>query len=301
MPFIRSSLKSSFLERVTSAIGRIPARSSGSTLGLSFPGAGGLLGCSGMEKLVVCPYKRPNALCRLICFPWAGGGTTQLAQWGKHFSNSIEVSSVRLPGRESRLKEPFAKDMTTVVNEITSVLLKELQEKPFAFFGHSFGSYISFAVALHLKEKYGLEPIHLFVSGAHAPNSEAFLPIKSIPICDTDDEDILTYIQILGGTPSELLQNEDFKKHLIHTFREDLRVLQTFSFDNAERNILFSCDITCFDGSEDKPHDLEAWHDLTSGDISFYKLPGGHFYLLEPSNEIFLTKHITRCIEHADL
>ncbi|NWS66736.1 SAST synthase, partial [Crotophaga sulcirostris] len=255
----------------------------------------------GMEKMVVCLYKRPDALCRLICFPWAGGGTSQLAQWGKLFSRSIEVFSVRFPGRESRLMEPFAKDMTTLVNEITSVLLKHLEEKPFAFFGHSFGSYISFAVALDLKEKYGLEPVHLFVSGAHAPHSEAFLPIKSIPIRDADDEDILAYIETLGGTPFALMQNEDIKKHLILTLREDLRVLQTFSFEKPEKNIPFSCDITCFDGSEDKPHDLEAWHELTSGDISLYKLPGGHFYLLEPSNEIFLTKHITRCIENAGL
>ncbi|KFV95536.1 PREDICTED: S-acyl fatty acid synthase thioesterase, medium chain [Eurypyga helias] len=254
-----------------------------------------------MEKVVACPYKKPNALCRLICFPWAGGGTSQFAQWGKLFSSSIEVSSVRLPGRESRFKEPFAKDMTTVVNEITSVLLENLQEKPFAFFGHSFGSYISFAVALQLKEKYGLEPIHLFASGAHAPNSEAFRTIKSIPICDTEDEEILTQIEIFGGTPSTLLQNEDSKKDLLLVFREDLRVLQTFSFEKADRNIPFSCDITCFNGSEDKPHDLEAWHSLTSGDTSFYNLPGGHFYLLEPSNAIFLTKHITRCIENADL
>ncbi|KFR13411.1 S-acyl fatty acid synthase thioesterase, medium chain, partial [Opisthocomus hoazin] len=252
-----------------------------------------------MEKVVSCLYKRPDALCRLICFPWAGGGTSQLSKWGKLFSSSIEVSSVRLPGRESRLKEPFAKDMTTIVNEVTSALLEELQEKPFAFFGHSFGSYISLAVALHLKEKYGLEPIHLFVSGAHAPNSEAFLLTKKVPIDDADDEDILTYIQILGGTPSEHLQNEDIKKHLILTFREDVRVLQTVSFEKEERYIPLSCDITCFEGSEDKPHDLDAWHDLTSGDTSFYKLPGGHFYLLEPSNEIFLTNHITRCIENA--
>ncbi|NWU58673.1 SAST synthase, partial [Dromas ardeola] len=255
----------------------------------------------GMEKVVVCPYKRPNALYRLICFPWAGGGTSQLAQWGRLFSSSVEVSTVRLPGRESRRKEPFAKDMATVVNEITSVLLKELQEKPFAFFGHSFGSYVSFAVALHLKEKYGLEPFHLFLSGAHAPHSEAFLPIKTVSISDKKDEDVLKYIEILGGTPSELLQSEDIKDHLILTFREDLRVLQTFSFERAERNIPFSCDITCFNGSEDKSHDVEAWHDLTSGDISFYELPGGHFYLLEPSNEIFLTKHITKCIENAGL
>ncbi|NXX73466.1 SAST synthase, partial [Urocolius indicus] len=255
----------------------------------------------GMEKLIACPYKNPNALCRLICFPWAGGGTSQLAQWGKLFSSTVEVSCVRLPGRESRVKEPFVKDITTAVHEITSVLLKELQEKPFAFFGHSFGSYLSFAVTLHLKEKYGLEPIHLFISGAHAPNSEALLPIKSIPISEAKDEDVLKHIQILGGTPSELLQNEDIRKRLILTFREDLRVLQTFSFEKAENNTPLSCDITCFNGSEDKPHDLEAWHDLTSGDTSFYKLPGGHFYLLEPSNEVFLTKHITRCIENAGL
>ncbi|KFP78310.1 PREDICTED: S-acyl fatty acid synthase thioesterase, medium chain [Apaloderma vittatum] len=254
-----------------------------------------------MEKRIVCLYKRPNALCRLICFPWAGGGTSKLAQWGRLFSSSVEVSSVRFPGRESRVKEPFAKDMTALVDDITSVLLKELQEKPFAFFGHSFGSYISFAVALHLKENYGLEPIHLFVSGAHAPTSDAFLHIKNTRLCDTDDEEVLQYIKILEGTPPELLQDEDIKKHLILTFREDIRVLQTFSFKKEERHIPFSCDITCFNGTEDKPYDLEAWQDLTSGDTSFYKVPGGHFYLLEPSNEIFLTKHIIRCIENGGL
>ncbi|NXL83874.1 SAST synthase, partial [Alectura lathami] len=253
----------------------------------------------GMEKVISRPYKKPNALCRLICFPWAGGGTSHFTQWGKLFNSSIEVSCVRLPGRECRAKEPFAEDMAAVINEITGVLLNDLQEKPFAFFGHSFGSYVSYAVAVHLKEKYGLEPIHLFLSGAYGPHSDTFLLMRKVK--DAEDEDILEKIQVLGGTPSEFLQNEDIKKRLLHTIREDIRIIHTYSFEKADRKNLLSCDITCFHGSEETLHDSEAWRSVTSGDASIYSLPGGHFYLLEPSNEIFLMKHMTKCIENADL
>ncbi|NXX33319.1 SAST synthase, partial [Nicator chloris] len=252
-----------------------------------------------MEKLVACVQKRPGALCRLICFPWAGGGTSQLAQWGKLFSDSIEVFCIRLPGRETRLEEPFAKDMTSVVNEVTSVLLKELKEKPFAFFAHGLGTYMSLAVALHLKEKYGLEPVHLFMSAAHAPNSAGHLALKSMALSDEDNE-FLECMEVVGGS-YELPHNEDVRKNMVLVSREDTRVFQTFSFEKAEMNIPFSCDVTYFCGSDDKIYDVQGWRELTSGDASFYELPGHHFYLLKPSNESFLIKHITRCIENADL
>ncbi|NXI53278.1 SAST synthase, partial [Chloroceryle aenea] len=253
-----------------------------------------------MENLIVCPYKRSDALCRLICFSWAGGGSLRLAEWGKHFSSSIEVSSIKLPVRESCAKAPLKKDLKTIADEVTSVLLEYFQEKPFAIFGHSFGSYVSFAVALQLKEKYGLEPIHLFISSAHAPHSEAFLLAKTIPLSDAEDDEIVTYMRILGGNP-ELLENEDLKKYAIRAFIEDVRLLQTLFFEKKEGDIPFSCDITCFSGSDDKMYDLQAWHDLTNGATSQYELPGGHFYLLEPSNEAFLIKYITRCLENAGI
>ncbi|NXK57559.1 SAST synthase, partial [Sylvietta virens] len=252
-----------------------------------------------MEKLVACVQKRPDALCRLICFPWAGGGTSQLAQWGKLFNDSIEVFCIRLPGRESRLEEPFPKDMTSVVNEVTSVLLKELKEKPFAFFAHSFGTYTSLAVALHLKEKYGLEPVHLFMSAAHAPNSAGHLALKNMALPDEDNE-FLACMETVGGN-YELPRNEDIRKNIALSTREDTRVFQTFSFEKAEMNIPFSCDVTYFCGSDDKTYDVQGWRELTSGDTSFYEFPGNHFYLLKPSNESLLIKHITRCIENAGL
>ncbi|NXM97132.1 SAST synthase, partial [Sylvia borin] len=250
-----------------------------------------------MEKLVACVQKKPDALCRLICFPWTGGGTSQLARWGKLFNNSIEVYCIRLPGRESRLEEPFAEDMTSVVNEVTSVLLKELKEKPFAFFAHSFGTYTSLAVALHLKEKYGLEPVHLFMSAAHAPNSAAHLALKNGTPPD-DDNDFLTCMEIIGGNYN-IPSDEDIRKNMVVTSRADTRVFQTFSFEKTEMNIPFSCDVTYFYGSDDKIYDARGWQELTCGDTSFYELPGDHFYLLKPSNESFLIKHITRCIENA--
>uniref|UniRef100_A0A673M7S1 oleoyl-[acyl-carrier-protein] hydrolase n=1 Tax=Sinocyclocheilus rhinocerous TaxID=307959 RepID=A0A673M7S1_9TELE len=79
-----------------------------------------------------------NFYPRLICFPWAGGGSIHYARWAKTLNSSIEVYSVRLPGREGRAKEPFFLNMQEIIDEIIGVLLPHLREKPFALFGHRF-------------------------------------------------------------------------------------------------------------------------------------------------------------------
>ncbi|XP_016419171.1 S-acyl fatty acid synthase thioesterase, medium chain-like [Sinocyclocheilus rhinocerous] len=116
-----------------------------------------------MDKVLTCFNKR------LICFPWAGGGSIHYARWAKTLNSSIEVYSVRLPGREGRAKEPFFLNMQEIIDEIIGVLLPHLREKPFALFGHSFGAMTCFAFAEHVKKVYNLEPIHMFLSGASAP------------------------------------------------------------------------------------------------------------------------------------
>uniref|UniRef100_H0YT00 oleoyl-[acyl-carrier-protein] hydrolase n=1 Tax=Taeniopygia guttata TaxID=59729 RepID=H0YT00_TAEGU len=254
-----------------------------------------------MEKLIACVQEKPDAICRLICFPWAGAGTADLAKWGRLFNDAIEVYCIRLPGRETRLEEPFAKDMTSAVNEITSVLLKSLKEKPFAFFGHSFGTYLSFACALQLKEKYGLEPVHLFLSAAHTPNvSYRIINImkQNHKLATKSKNNILHLLVLKKKNPPFLYVEANPKyMYLMECF---MTTVYVHRFEKTDMNTPLSCDITYFCGSEDKIFDTKGWQELTSGDTSFYELPGGHLYLLKPSNQSFLIKHITKALENAN-
>uniref|UniRef100_A0A8C9P8F3 oleoyl-[acyl-carrier-protein] hydrolase n=1 Tax=Spermophilus dauricus TaxID=99837 RepID=A0A8C9P8F3_SPEDA len=90
------------------------------------------------EKVFNCLYPKPNAIFKLICFPWAGSDSTYFAKWGQNIYDSMEVSCLRLAGRESRLEEHFANDINQVVEETVHALLPIIQDKPFAFFGHRY-------------------------------------------------------------------------------------------------------------------------------------------------------------------
>ncbi|KAG8443191.1 hypothetical protein GDO86_011847 [Hymenochirus boettgeri] len=251
-----------------------------------------------MDKLINCLYRQPSATTRLICFPWAGGGSIYYAQWARLFDDSVEVYSLRLPGRESRSQEPFPQTMDQIVDEITHLLLPKLCEKSFAFFGHSFGSFASFATAVRLKEKYNMEPLHLFVSGASAPHSRS--RSKTLKKSDLTDEDLIKWMSTTGGTPKEILHNMDALQMVLPPLKADLNVVENFIYDKPA-NPPLTCGLTCYDGTEDSPHDLEAWKDLTSGEFNIHMLPGGHFYLKDPANEKLLVKYTSKYLETAEI
>uniref|UniRef100_A0A8C6ABG0 S-acyl fatty acid synthase thioesterase, medium chain n=1 Tax=Marmota marmota marmota TaxID=9994 RepID=A0A8C6ABG0_MARMA len=239
-------------------------------------------------KVFNCLYPKPNAIFKLICFPWAGSGSTYFAKWGQSICDTLEVSCLRLAGRESRLEEPFAKDINHVVEEIIHALLPIIQDKPFAFFGHSLGSYIAFMTSLHLKEKYKLEPTHLFVSSMTTPHSKAWPKIPKLN--ELTEEEINSLLIEFGGTPMSIFGDEQILRESIPKLLADIH------FDKLSKAVL-ACDLTCFVGSEDIVKDVEAWKDTTNGTVDIHVLPGNHFYLLEPDNENFIKNYITKCLE----
>ncbi|XP_028820574.1 S-acyl fatty acid synthase thioesterase, medium chain [Denticeps clupeoides] len=251
-----------------------------------------------MDKAINRFFKRPEATARLICLPWAGGGSGHYARWGNLLGPSVEVCAVRLPGRESRAKEPFFRSMQQITEELCTVLLPEIGEKPFALFGHSFGAMTCFAFAEYLKRVHNLEPIHIFLSGASAPYSLTRLqaPKKS----NLSDEEFFQWMLSIGGTPPELLANPEALKLFLPPLKADLQIAEAYRYSKPESPFV-SCPVSCFDGKDDMPHDLQAWKDMTSGDFTITMLPGPHFYLKDTANEKVILDHITKHLEMSEM
>ncbi|KAM6959147.1 S-acyl fatty acid synthase thioesterase, medium chain [Aplochiton taeniatus] len=251
-----------------------------------------------MEEVINCLSKRPDAVARLICFPWAGGGSIHYARWGKVLNSSIEVYAVILPGRERRAKQSFFRSMQQIVDEVIDVLVPVLKEKPFALFGHSMGAITSFAVATALKKIHKLEPIHIFLSGASAPYSET--RISAPKRSNQSDEDFLTWMTSIGGTPPELLANPEVLKLFLPALKSDLQIVEDYSCNQPD-SPLISCPVTCFDGKQDISHDLQAWKAISSGDFTVKMLEGPHFYLKDSTNEKVILDYITKHLEMANV
>ncbi|XP_072179015.1 S-acyl fatty acid synthase thioesterase, medium chain-like [Diadema setosum] len=236
-----------------------------------------------MDKLTNCRSKRDAARYNVFCFPWAGGGSGYYASLYKYLPDRIEVHGIRLPGRESRLKEPLYRNLSTMVKDIATTLLPKLREKPFLFFGHSFGAIVCYEVTRFLVTNHNLQPEHVIVSGTFGPYSELRRQHR-IGWTRMTDAQFVAKLRQLGGTPPDVLANESLMKLFLPCLRADLEIAEQYD-EPAPPEPFISCPLTCFNGREDRAHPPEGWSEATSSSVFHAELlPGGHFFLLQESN-----------------
>jgi medium-chain acyl-[acyl-carrier-protein] hydrolase len=220
-------------------------------------------------------HRKPQARVRLFCFPYAGGGASIFRTWSGLLPQDIEVCPVQLPGREDRLLEkPFA-NFPTLLDALGPALLPYL-DMPYALFGHSMGSLISFELAHYLHQmQYSHMPIYLFVSGHAAPQ----IPDPDPPTYHLPDSEFIEELRRLEGTPEELLQNTEFLQLLIPLLRADFALCDTYKYIHGKA---LNCPISAFGGLQDPetPHDgISAWQIQTSGLFQSRFFEGDHFFI----------------------
>jgi medium-chain acyl-[acyl-carrier-protein] hydrolase len=226
---------------------------------------------------------------RLFCFPPVGGAASLYRRWSQRFGNRIEICAVQLPGREDRMADTPFRDLRELVRAVADALAPYLGEKPFAFFGHSMGAIISYELAAELRRRKLPKPRRLFLSAAAAP---PLTYIPDPPRHTMTDEQLVTELRRLGGTPEELLQHRELLDLVLPSLKADFSVFDTYRYQDTEP---LDVPISVFGGIDDAvlPEEkLVPWQEHTSADFTLRIFPGNHFYL--QTQEEALTREIER-------
>jgi medium-chain acyl-[acyl-carrier-protein] hydrolase len=215
----------------------------------------------------------PQACFRLFCFPYAGGGAGIFRTWPERLWPEIEVCAIQLPGREDRFTEtPFA-NLSSLIDALADVIYPYL-DIPFAFFGHSLGSLISFELTRRLRRQKAPCPIQLFVSASRAPQ----IPDPDPLIHQLPDAEFIEELGRFNGTPKAVLDNPELMEVFLPLLRSDISLWETYVYDHEAP---LDCPISAFGGLEDEEvsrEELAAWHDQTRSRFSIQMFSGDHFF-----------------------
>ncbi len=224
----------------------------------------------------------PNAASRLFCFPHAGGGPVAFFDWSQRFGAQVECVSLQYAGRGPRLREQPLTSVEDLVGEI-GCDLAELTDKPFAFYGHSFGGIVAFELTRQLRQSGLPGPGHLFVGATRPPHLELPYP----PIHGLSDREFVNNVQSrYGGIPAAIYNDPEIMEMFLPAMRADFIAYETYRFKPGSP---LDIPITAFAGAGDTAVQLESVHEWALHTVAGFDinvLPGGHFFPTTSGREL---------------
>jgi medium-chain acyl-[acyl-carrier-protein] hydrolase len=219
----------------------------------------------------------------LFCIPYAGGSAVIFNKWKQYLDPNIELIPVELAGRGRRIHEGLYKDVSEVTEDVFKLIKEKIVESPYALFGHSLGSMISYELAQKIRSLCLPEPVHIFFSGRSAPHSKRN-DRKIYHLMN--DENFKKEIIQLGGTPSEFFEHPELMELFIPFLKNDFRLAEMEMHDTTIRP--FNRSITVFLGKDDDltPEQIDGWKKHTNQVCNVHYFNGGHFFLHHETEQI---------------
>lgn len=230
-----------------------------------------------------CQKLNPDALARLFCLSFAGGGASFYRTWSKALPDTIEVCAIQLPGRETRMREKRLTDSSVLAKQIANAMLPYL-DRPFALFGCSLGALLAFEVIRELRRQRQAEPLHLFVVSVRAPHA----PVVHPAIADLPRDEFIEKINYYYQPDDEVWETPEILDIFLPVLRDDITIVDHYQYEDEPP---LSCSIDVFAGANDRGTPLSsagAWREQTSAGFELTIFNGGHFFFHQSLSEIQL-------------
>ena len=229
----------------------------------------------------------------LLCLPFAGGGNRSFESWRQLLPESVQLQTVRLPGRETRLAEPPPAGLVGLATDLASEIGPFLTGR-FAVFGHSMGALLAFEFVRALRQGFGVQPSCLVVSGTRAPQRQD----EAFRYANLTDAQLRTELERMGGTDAEVLRDADLWELMSSILRADLAACDAYRYQPGEP---LGCPLVAYGSRDDSDLDedsLAAWQQQTTGPFDHRMFPGGHFYFQQwpEAFAMDLVKRLTRYV-----
>ncbi|KUN02868.1 hypothetical protein AQI95_25395 [Streptomyces yokosukanensis] len=236
------------------------------------------------------PLPRPEARLRLVCAPYAGAGPGTYRPWAERLPADTELVAVRLPGRESRLREQLPQEWPSLARDFAAALEEHIAS-PYLLFGHSMGAMLVYETAVLPLVR---PPERVLLSGCRAPH----MPRAQPAIHDLPPEAFRAALGRLAGTPPDVLADPRLMAMLDPMLRADIRLAETWARPAPEA---LPVPVTAFFGQDDDvapPDAVAAWRSLAPHGFRAHRIAGGHFFLHERARDLLglLDDEITLCL-----
>jgi surfactin synthase thioesterase subunit len=210
---------------------------------------------------------------RLICLHHAGGNAGFFGRWGRELAGQCEVWTANLPGRRERSAEPAITDADTLVTQLAEAAA-DLLDRPVAIFGHSMGGLLGFEIARRLLSDQEAPVAALVVSACKAPHVHLGNDQAS-----RTEAGLVDILRSWGGTPAELLDDQEFLDLVLPSLRADLVLCDAYRYQPGPP---LPTPITAIAAIEDHvapERDVAAWAVHSERWRGLRLVAGDHFYL----------------------
>lgn len=229
----------------------------------------------------------------VICLPWAGASAGVFRPWQPLLGARFALFSVQLPGRGGRVGEPLPRDLHTEVGQIVQAIRAERLEECHLV-GHSMGAKLAYLTARELLET-GTKVRSLVVTGCGGPGSRSE---SSEPrAADMTDDELVDYLRSFGGTPEEILNNQELLELLLAVLRADFRMNEAPLPQGLPP---LHVPVLALGGTSDPyvgQDDLLAWESVSRAPFTCRMVEGGHFF--PNSNRSEVVRAVQEHMDHA--